>query len=206
MFKIYDVSMAIYEGMSVYKNKTEKQPVFQRVTNNYVSETKVTMDAHCGTHVDAPLHMIVEGETMESISIEHLVGPCRVLDLTHVTDGITRSDVENLGIEEGEFLLLKTANSYDETFQPEFIFVKEDAALFFSEKKIKGVGIDALGIERSQQGHPTHKTLFNNGIIIIEGLRLKEVPAGHYFMFAAPLKLVGTDASPARVLLVEGLN
>lgn len=206
MYKIYDVSMPIFEGMPVYKNKPEKQPKFDRVTNNYVSETRLSLDVHCGTHVDAPLHMIVEGNTMETISIDQLVGPCRVLDLTHVSDGITKSDVEHLQIEEGEFLLLKTANSYEDTFQPEFIFVKEDAASYFAERKIRGVGIDALGVERSQQGHPTHKTLFNNGIIIIEGLRLKEVPPGKYFMFAAPLKLVGTDASPARVLLVEGIN
>ena len=205
MYKVYDVSMSIFEGMPVYKNKEEKQPHLQRVTNNYVSETRLSMDVHCGTHVDAPLHMVVEGETMETISIDRLVGPCRVLDLTHVTDGIKQSDLENLDIEEGEFLLLKTSNSFEDAFHPEFIFVQEDAAQYFTEKKINGVGIDALGIERSQPGHPTHKTLFNHGIIIIEGLRLKEVPAGRYFMFAAPLKLVGTDAAPARVMLVDGM-
>ncbi|TGU65625.1 cyclase family protein, partial [Mesorhizobium sp. M00.F.Ca.ET.186.01.1.1] len=62
----------------------------------------------------------------------------------------------------------------------------------------------ALGIERSQEGHPTHKTLFAAGIVVIEGLRLRDVLPGQYFMVAAPLKLVGTDAAPARVLLFEG--
>lgn len=204
MYKIYDISMPIYEGMPVYKNKPEKQPVFQRNTQNYVSETRVSMDVHCGTHVDAPLHMVLEGETMETISLEQLVGPCRVLDLTQVRDGITADDVQSMGIQPGEFLLLKTKNSMDEAFNPEFIFVKADAAQYLAEKGVKGIGIDALGIERSQTGHPTHKTLFESGIVIIEGLRLQEVPPGPYFMVAAPIKLVGTDAAPARVLLIEG--
>lgn len=71
---------------------------------------------------------------------------------------------------------------------------------------MRGVGIDSLGIERSQEGHPTHKTLFNNSIIIVEGLRLKEVVEGEYFMVIAPLKLEGTDGSPARALLIDGFG
>lgn len=205
MYKVYDISMPIYQGMPVYKNKPEKQPAFERSTQNYVSETRISMDVHCGTHVDAPLHMVLEGETMETISLEQLVGPCRVLDMTHVADGITAEDFHSLDIQQGEFLLLKTKNSMDESFNPDFIFVKEDAAQYLANIGVKGIGIDALGIERSQAGHPTHKTLFGNGIIIIEGLRLQEVPSGPYFMVAAPIKLMGTDAAPARVILLEGL-
>lgn len=206
MYKIYDVSMSIQEGMTVYKNKPEKQPSFETVQNNYVSETRVSLDVHTGTHVDAPLHMVVSGETMESIPLEHLVGPCRLLDLSHVQDGVTAADLEPFNVQEGEFLLLKTANSQEDSFNPEFIYVKEDAAKLLVEKRVRGVGIDALGIERSQPGHPTHKALFGAKIIIIEGLRLLEVPEGSYFMMAAPLKLTGTDAAPARVILIEGLH
>lgn len=205
MYKVYDISMPIYPGMPVYKNKSEKQPGFERNTQNYVSETRISMDVHCGTHVDAPLHMVLEGETIETISLEQLVGPCRVLDLTHIEDGITAEDIQSLDIQQGEFLLLKTKNSMDEAFNPDFIYVKADAAHYLAEIGIKGIGTDALGIERSQAGHPTHKTLFESGIIIIEGLRLQEVPCGPYLMVAAPIKLIGTDAAPARVILFAGL-
>jgi arylformamidase len=204
--KIFDVTMPIYEGMPVYKNKPEKQPVFHTVQNGYVSESRIELDVHTGTHVDAPLHMIVQGKTMETIPLEKLVGPCRVIDLTEAEDGITAEDLQKENIKENEFLLFKTKNSAQSTFQPDFIFVKEDAAHLLVERKVKGVGIDALGIERSQQGHPTHKALFGAGITIIEGLRLQEVPTGNYFMVAAPLRLNGTDAAPARVLLMEGLR
>lgn len=65
------------------------------------------------------------------------------------------------------------------------------------------MSIDALGVERAQEGHPTHKTLFAHDIIVIEGLTFKEVETGTYFIVVAPLKLMDTDASPARVLLFQ---
>jgi arylformamidase len=204
--KIYDVTAPIFEGMPVYKNKPEKQPKFSTVTNDYVTESRVDMDVHTGTHIDAPLHMVKNGETFETISLEKLVGTCKVFDVTNVEDKILKADITHLDIQENDFVLFKTKNSFDKAFNFEFIYVAEDAAQYLAEKKVRGVGIDALGVERSQPGHPTHKTLFGNNIIIIEGLRLKDVPEGQYFMVAAPLKLVGTDAAPARVLLFENLQ
>lgn len=204
--KMYDVSSTIYEGMTVYKNKPEKQPKFNRVTNGYVTETRMELDVHSGTHVDAPLHMVVDGDTFETVPQEDLVGEAKLLDLTEVEDGITKADLEKFDIQKGDFVLLKTKNSFDEDFNFDFIYLTKDGAEYLTEIGIRGVGIDTLGIERSQEGHPTHKTLFGQKIIIIEGLRFKDVQAGNYFMVAAPLKIHGTDASPARVLLFEGLK
>ncbi|WP_173916402.1 cyclase family protein [Halobacillus sp. Marseille-Q1614] len=201
--KMIDITAPVYEGMPVYKNKPEKQPNFNSQTNGHVTESRLEIDAHTGTHIDAPLHMVNDGDTFESISLESLVGDAKVFDLTEVEDGITKQDLEGLDIEENDFVLFKTKNSFEDEFNFEFIYVKEDAANYLVEKKIRGVGIDSLGIERSQPEHPTHKALFGAGIIVIEGLRLKEVEPKSYHMVAAPMKLLGTDAAPARVLLFE---
>lgn len=204
--KMYDVTGTIHEGMTVYKDKPEKQPKFNQVTNGYVTETRLEIDVHTGTHIDAPLHMFVDGDTFETLSMDNLVGQSKVFDLTQVEDGISKKDLESFDIQKGDFVLLKTKNSFEEKFNFDFIYLKQDGAEYLSEIGVRGVGIDTLGIERSQEGHPTHKTLFANNIIIIEGLRLKEIEPGEYFMVAAPLKIVGTDGSPARVLLFEGLR
>ncbi|MCP3030829.1 cyclase family protein [Halobacillus sp. A1] len=201
--KMIDITQPVYEGMPVYKNKPEKQPNFKRNTNGHVTESRLEIDAHTGTHIDAPLHMVNDGDTFESISMNKLIGEAKVLDLTHVEDGITKADLESLTIEENDFLLLKTKNSFEDDFNFEFIYLKEDGARYLAEKKIRGVGIDSLGIERSQPEHPTHKALFAADIIVIEGLRLKDVGAKPYQMIAAPMKLIGTDASPARVVLFD---
>lgn len=204
--KMYDVTGTVYEGMTVYKDKPEKQPTFNTVTNGYVTETRVEIDVHTGTHIDAPRHMVVDGDTFESVPMEDLVGQCKMFDLTEVEDGISKKDLAQFDIQKGDFVFLKTKNSYEDTFNFDFIYLAQDGAEYLSELGVRGVGIDTLGIERSQEGHPTHKTLFANKVIIIEGLRLKEVEQGEYFMVAAPLKLTGTDGSPARVLLFEGLK
>ncbi|WP_404334383.1 cyclase family protein [Planococcus rifietoensis] len=204
--KIHDVTGAIFEGMAVYKDKAEKQPKFNQETDGYVTETRLELDVHTGTHIDAPLHMLPGGETFESIPLERLVGDCKVVDLTKVTGGISRADLEGFEIDKGDFVLLKTQNSFDDHFNFDFVYLAQDGADYLAEIGVRGIGTDALGIERSQDGHPTHKTLFKNNIIIIEGLRLRDVVQGGYYMVAAPLKLIGTDASPARVLLFEGAS
>ena len=204
--KMYDVTGTIYEGMTVYKNKPEKQPKLNSVTNGYVTETQLELGVHTGTHIDAPRHMVVDGDTFETIAMEDLVGQSKVFDLTHVEDGISKMDLEGFDIQKGDFVLFKTKNSFEDTFNFDFIFLAQDGAEYLAQLGIRGVGIDTLGIERSQEGHPTHKTLFAHKIIIIEGLRLKGINQGEYFMVAAPLKLEGTDGSPARVLLFEDLK
>lgn len=206
MMKIYDITAPIYVGMPVYKNKPEKQPAFETITNGHVTETRISLDVHSGTHMDAPLHMMNDGATIETIHIEKIVGPSKVLDLTHVEDGITRKDLEAFDIQKGDFVLFKTKNSFDVEFNFEFIYVKEDGAKYLAELEIRGLAIDALGVERAQEGHPTHKALFSKDIVVIEGVQLKDVPVGDYFMVAAPMKLIGTDASPTRVLLFEGID
>jgi arylformamidase len=204
--KIYDITMPIFEGMPVYKNKPEKQPKFETTSDfgtGSSHETRIHIDVHTGTHIDAPLHMIPDGKTIESIQIDQLLRPCRVLDLTSVTDAIHKSDLEPLSLSAGDFVLLKTKNSSYDTFQVDFVFVAEDAAEYLASIGVAGVGIDALGIERSQPEHPTHTRLMGAGAVIIEGLRLQDVPAGEYLMMALPLRLIGLDAAPARVVLRE---
>jgi arylformamidase len=203
MFKLYDISMTIQPNMQVYKNKEVKRPILGNVSNfttGKVYETQLILDAHTGTHIDAPLHMIKNGATMDSIDLASLVGPARVLDLTHVVDSIGQFDLEPFAIKAGEWLLFKTKNSFSEDL--DFIYLKEDGAHYLRGLQIKGVGTDGLGLERAQPNYATHRTLLGAGIHIVEGLRFKDVPAGNYFMVIAPLKLAGIEAAPARAFLL----
>lgn len=205
MAKIYDISMTIEPGMQVYKNKEEKKPQFHNVSNfetGKVHESKITLDAHCGTHIDAPLHMIDGGETIESIPLDDLVNTARVLDLTHVTDSIGREDLEKFALTKGEWVLFKTRNSFSEEFDFEFIYLNESGAAYAKEIGLRGIGTDGLGIERAQPNYGTHRTLLGAGIHVVEGLRLKDVPNGTYFMIIAPLKITGIEAAPARAFLI----
>lgn len=199
--RIYDISMTIETKMPVYKNKEEKTPQIKTKTNGYVTESSLSFNLHTGTHIDAPLHMLSSGKDISNYPLENFLTHCKVLSFS--SEKISRKDLENKDIKKGDFLLFKTKNSYFDDFIFDFAYLDEEGAAYLKEKEIKGVGIDALGIERNQKNHPTHKLLLGAGIIIIEGLRLKDVPEGEYFLIALPLKIKDVEAAPTRAILVE---
>jgi len=205
---IYDISMIIEKEMGVYKNKEEKRPVIKferKIPKDSINESSMYMNLHTGTHIDAPYHVDDMGATIDAIDLNNLITKCRVLDLTNVIGGITKEDLMDKNIRPGEFVLLKTRNSFTEKFEPDFVYVEKSGAEYLAEKAIVGVAIDSFGIERAQPGHETHKILFSNGIIIIEGVRLKEIAEEEYFMCALPLKIKGVDGAPARIVLIKDL-
>lgn len=205
-FQIYDISMPITRLMPVYKGKEQKKPIFS-IDSDFSSgtayETRLEMNLHTGTHLDAPLHMIPDGYTMEKIDLSKVVTVCKVIDLTHVNDKITDSDLAGFPIKEGDFILLKTRNSYEDILEGEFVYLHKSGAQYLKNMKIKGVGIDALGIERNQPDHVTHISLFNSDIIILEGLRLKDVEEGEYLLSAAPVLIPQAEAAPVRAYLIK---
>ncbi|MBI6875290.1 cyclase family protein [Clostridium aciditolerans] len=204
--KIHDISMDINFEMTVYKNKDIKRPVItvnQDFSNSSAYESSIKMDMHTGTHIDAPLHMIENGSNMDQFNIETTVTKCKVLDFTNVADRITADDLAAKEINVDDFIILKTKNSYREDFDSKFVFLEDSGAMYLRDRRIKGVGIDSLGIERDQEGHYTHKVLLGNGITIIEGLRLKDINEGEYELCALPLKISGVEAAPARAILIE---
>ena len=63
------------------------------------------------------------------------------------------------------------------------------------------VGIDYLSIAPFGAPTPTHAALLSAGVVVLEGLDLREVEAGPYELLCLPLRLVGSDGAPARALL-----
>lgn len=199
--------MPISSGMMVYKNKPEKRPVITvtRTVEQGAKEASITIDSHTGTHIDAPAHMIANSAGMEAYPLKHFMGPCRVIDFTKVDERITAADIDQHIPSKGEWILLKTKNSFDATFNPHFVYLDATGARSLAKAGIMGVGIDALGIEREQPGHETHTTILYKGIIILEGLRLADVKPGRYHLIALPLSIPGIDGAPCRAVLVEDI-
>ncbi len=201
---IHDITVTIHENMIVYKNRDKKQPKFSQsatFADNGVYETDIKMNLHTGSHIDFPLHTIEDGGTSKDHSLEPLIGPSTVYDLTHLEDKIDLKTVQSLNIKANDFVLFKTKNSFDATFNYDFIYLDHEAAIYLKEKGVRGVGIDALGIERAQPGHPTHDTLLGANIIILEGIDLSEISPGAYELWCVPMKIDNVEALPVRALL-----
>ncbi|HPJ23742.1 MAG TPA: cyclase family protein [Bacillota bacterium] len=203
---LYDITMPITMQMQVYKNKEDKKPLIKKVATfetNGFQESEITMNLHTGTHIDYPLHMIKGGNTSSSEALDKLITDVKVFDVSYLTDYIDLNTVKKLGIQKHDFILFKTKNSHSEHFLQDFTYLNHEAAKYLKDLGINGVGIDGLGIERSQNNHPTHQALLDEGIIIIEGLRLKEVKQGIYKMICLPLLIPNVDATPARIVLLD---
>ena len=206
---IHDISMPIYEGMPVYLGRAEKQPrhlLDKQMPEDSINETSIHMNLHTGTHLDTPRHMMETGWTMEDMPLHKLITRCKLFDLTWVEDAITREDLSGLPIQADDFVLLKTQNSLGRVGDADFVYIRQDAARYLAEKGIKGIGIDALGVERDQPGHPTHLAFLERDIIILEGLALKDVQPGDYLLIALPLPIRHAEGAPARAVLLEDLS
>lgn len=205
--KILDISWPISEQMTQYKNREEVAfDPMKTFDVDRVRLTRITMDSHVGTHVEAPAHFIKDGANLDKIELSNCCGRCSVIDMTSVGDCITDEHLQLVHIESQSIVLFKTTNSelsHDAPFDPKFVYLSATGAAYLAEKKVKAVGIDYVGIERDQEGHTTHMALMKQNIIIIEGLRLAHVHAGNYFFVCLPLACVEIEASPARAVLFE---
>lgn len=207
---IIDISWPISPAMTTYKQETKVQfNTLKTLAIDGSQKTQIILDTHTGTHVDMPAHLIKDGATSEKVELESLFGPCVVVDLSSVDGAITAAHLEEYDFEECDVVLIKTKNSNafpDAPFNPAFVYLDASAAEFFAEMTdVQAVGFDYLGIERNQPNHETHTMLFNAGITVIEGLRLRTVAEGEYFFVCLPLAVQGLDGAPARAILVEGL-
>lgn len=204
---IFDISWPLSPESTTYKNKKDVVFEWQRTfQDDNVRESRIMLGSHAGTHVDAPAHFLPDGEFIEEVGLEQLVGWCKVLDLIKVNDKITAADLSNYGIDSGDIILLKTKNSMRspvDDFTHDFVYLDASGAEYLAEIGVRAVGIDYLGIERAQPEHDTHKILFSYGIPIIEGLRLLHVEPDVYFLFCLPLRIEGLEAAPARAILVK---
>ncbi len=205
--KIYDLSPVIHDDMVVWKNLPEKRSrlIITKTIKDGSNESKLEIEAHAGSHVDAPYHFLPRGKTIEKISLEKFMGTAIVLDFTRIKDTIIKNHFKNIKIkiQKNDIVLLKTKNKPDKRFNFSFTYLEKSGANYLVSKSIKAVGIDSLGIERNQPNHETHKILLSNNIPIFEGLDLSKVKQGRYFFYGFPLRIRKGDASPIRAVLVE---
>jgi len=204
--KVLDISWPNSRATTGYKDRHTVR--FEEVKNfakDGVRDSNITVSSHTGTHIDAPAHFLRDGKTIDQIKLDRLMGPCKVLDLRTALERITRANLEEHTINENDIILFKTTNSATsatDKFTPHFVYLEASGAEYLVEKKVKAVGTDYLGIERSQPEHITHTTLMHADIVIVEGLRLRAVDPGEYFFICLPLFTIGLEAAPARAALI----
>jgi arylformamidase len=208
--KIYDVTLPISPEMPVWPG--DPAVVLQQVSSidagAHSNVSRLACGVHTGTHVDAPHHFLNDHRTVEALSLDVLAGPAAVVQVPEEVDAVSAEVLERAAIPSGTVrLLLKTRNSrlwqrQEKEFFTAFVGILADGAEWLVQHEIKLVGVDYLSVAPYKQSGPTHRTLLEAGIIIVEGLNLNAILPGIYTLYCLPLKLVGSDGAPARTILV----
>ena len=166
-----------------------------------------SLGAHSGTHVDAPMHFISAGASVDRVPLAPLIGPARVIE---IADGVQAIDAAELGRHAWQGaarVLFRTRSSArgwmsSATFHRDFAYVAPDAAQLMADAGVVLVGIDYISAEQFGAAAPrTHQILLGRGIPIVEGLSLAGVAAGDYELIVLPMKVAGHEGAPARAVL-----
>jgi len=198
--KIIDITRPLSEGILIYPG--DILPVFRQEDRGNYLITGLHLSTHTGTHIDAPVHYLKTGDTIDTIPLSHVMGTCRVLDVTRAGTSITANHLKGQ-LDNVERLLLKTSFSNTNQFEENYPFLTADAARLITFYNMKCVGIDSPSIESYDGDGTVHRQLLSRGCIIIELLDLSQVEEGDYTLIALPLRFIGLDGSPSRVVLLD---
>ncbi len=205
--KWIDVSVPLKSGMvhwpsdpSVAIKRTKDMKHGDRCNVSHVS-----MGSHTGTHMDAPLHFLRDGKSLDQLPFKATIGEARVIEIKD-QESIQPGELRKYKIRRGERILFKTRNSLRswnlEEFDKDFVYISKEAASYLAKMRIQTVGIDYLSVGGFyKDGLETHQALLGAGIWVIEGLNLAKVKAGRYHLICLPLKILNADGAPARVVL-----
>jgi arylformamidase len=207
--KFIDVSVnlapetPIWPGVSPYKLVQNK---IDLGGGEIATSSKLELIPHCGTHIDAPLHFARNGQSIDQVELERLIGPCLVVEHPG-EDHVTKADLQAIGFRPTKRLLVKTRNSAKlraRTLDQTFLALMPDALEYAMQSGVELLGVDGLSIGPfGDLTTQTHVVFCGAGGIIIEMLDLLDVEPGEYVLIAMPVKLEGVEAAPARVILVR---
>lgn len=198
-----DVSLPLTSGMTVWPGDPEVriETVEALGKGGEANLSRMTLGLHAGTHVDAPLHFLEDGASIDALPPDALVGPARVIAVADPI-AVTRAELEGIDVREGERILLRTRNSqHPGRYAPDLVGLDVSAASFLAARRPRAVGIDGLSISRAGFEAEVHRVLLRAGIWIVEGLDLSAAAPGNYDLLCLPLLIPGAEAAPARAFL-----
>lgn len=189
--RLWDISRELM-GAPVYPGDPAPQRTWiqQMALGDSCNLSALSLCAHNGTHLDAPLHFVPDGDAVEAVPLSVCCGPCRVV----AAEGLLTGDA---------------AERLTARFPCERLLLKGDvrvdisAAYVLADAQLRLVGAEAPSVATASGDEAVHRHLLNSGICLLEGLDLSAVPEGTYFLFAAPLKIAGCEGAPVRAVLAD---
>ncbi len=203
---LYDISQTLHDRTAPWPGDQKfRHRWSMRISQgDSCNVSSVTMSVHTGTHLDAPYHFDDQGQDVAAVSLHACIGPARVFPVPRELETISAEFLAGLDWTGVERALFRTRavhvpeTQFDRSFTP----LTEAGAMFLAARGLLLVGTDSPSVDAFQSKTLScHKILTGKGIIILEGVRLADVPPGDYELVCLPLKLAGLDGSPVRAIL-----
>jgi kynurenine formamidase len=210
--KLIDLTLPIdtaMRGVDVRSAKT--------ISNEGWNATTLELYSHCGTHMDAPFHFVTGGATLDQQDLSVCVGPALLVDLT-LSGPVNPGELITVGhlkryhdqITPGVRLLLKTdwhKRYPSPEYRDQLPRISNDLATWLVDRKVAMIGVEppsVANVNDIQELTQVHQTLFNGGVLIVEGLaNLDQITESVVQFIALPMKIVGGDGSPVRAIAIQ---
>jgi arylformamidase len=206
--RIYDISVPIRSGGVIYPGNPETDITLQQAVAKGAGAnvSMIRFGSHTGTHADAARHFFDDGQSVDQIPLDRLIGPALLLSFSDSLRSVGAADLQGHDLKGHTRILLRTRNSAllsKKEFSADYTFLAPDGAEYLVDKGVELVGIDYLSIEQFHSGHHrTHRTLLAKSVVILEGLDLSAPAPGEYQLICLPLRIEGCDGAPARAVLI----
>ncbi|MBE6637578.1 MAG: cyclase [Ruminococcaceae bacterium] len=194
---IYDISQEVFSSRIYPGDPSPRREVLSATSRgDAYNLTAFSMCAHNGTHIDAPFHFLPNGSTVDKIPLSKTVGPAYVAACEGILDAAA-----------ARALLAEAQSASSEAAKR--LLIRGNAVLTLDAAQVlAAAGLDLIGTESQSVGPQeapmaVHLALLSAEIVLLEGIRLHDVPTGTYFLSAAPLSLGGADGAPCRALLIS---
>ena len=192
---IYDITQELFSCVVYPGDPAPARTVLADMEKgDIINLTAFSMCAHNGTHLDAPAHFIKNGKTIDELDPAAYLGDCFVA--RHEGD-VTAADAT---------AILKKASALhaaDRILIAGKATVTESAAQIFAEAGVKLLGNESQTVGPETAPMKVHLILLGADVVLLEGVVLKNVPEGKYFLTAAPLNLGGCEGAPCRAMLMD---
>lgn len=203
---IYDISRPLGSGVAVWPGDQRFQRTWtMRIADGEtVNVSAITLSPHTGTHADAPYHVDDAGRTSDELRLDACLGPATVIERRGV-EALMVHHLTDVDFSQTDRLLIKTETSDldGETWPEGFLTLTPAVAEFLADQGLTLVGLDTPSVDPPRSKTlDAHRILARHGVVHLENLWLRDVPPGHYWLSALPLRLEGLDAAPVRAVLM----
>ncbi len=209
--KIIDISIPLSEKTPVWEgDKGISVPRVAKIEEGSdFNVSRIELGVHAGTHIDAPFHVFENGNTVDQIPLDTLIGNVQVVEITDGISVIGKNCLMKLNFQDGiDRILFKTSNSnYWETdpfsFNKEYVAINSEGAKYLADMDLKLVGVDYFSVSSYDDLKQPHLILLDRGVVLLENIDLRQVVPEIYKLICLPLKIIGTDGAPVRAVLIK---